>query len=158
MDLSNLEIRECNYNHKNDLDALVELLNEYIKDEMGGGTPVSGLHKLRLVDGLNTHPTSIVLVAIIDNEYAGLLIGFETFATFSIKRCINIHDLIVRPGYREKGIGKALMNKVIDIATKRDCAKITLEVREDNYKAQLLYHNLGFAECDPPMKFWVKKM
>lgn len=158
MNFDDLEIRECNYNYKKDLDAVVDLLNIYIGDEMGGGQPIDGMQKLRLVDGLNSHPTSIVLLAGMNDQYLGMTVCFETFATFSVKKCINIHDLIVKPEYREKGIGRALLNKVIEIAKERDCAKVTLEVREDNYKAQMLYHDLGFADCEPPMKFWVKKL
>jgi len=156
MNIKDLEIRECNYNYKNDLDAVVDLINAYKADEMGGGEPIEELQKLRLVDGLNNHPTSLVLLAVIDHVYVGMAVCFETFATFSVKPCINIHDLIVLPQYREMGIGKEIMLKILTIAEMRNCAKVTLEVREDNYKAQLLYHTLGFGECEPSMKFWVK--
>lgn len=154
--MENLEIRMCNYSSKNDLDAVVDLVNIYIRDNMGGGAPINGLKKLKLIDGLNTHPSSIVLLAVHNDSYVGLAICFETFATFSVKKCINIHDLIVPPEYRELGIGKKLMKKIMEIAEERDCSKVTLEVREDNYKAQMLYNSYGFGECNPPMKFWVK--
>ncbi|MBK8806781.1 MAG: GNAT family N-acetyltransferase [Bacteroidales bacterium] len=158
MDISKLEIRICNFNMKNDLDAVVDLLNVYIKDEMGGGTPIEGLSKLRLVDGLNNHPTALVLLAGINNVYMGLAVCFVNYSTFMVRKSLNIHDFIVHPKYRERGVGKALMSRIVEIATERNCGKITLEVREDNFKAQMLYNSLGFGECVPPMKFWTKTL
>lgn len=151
-------IRDCNFSNAIHLENLVELINEYISDEMGGGTPIENNQKLYLVDGLNNHPAKIIRFAIIGQEIVGLIVCFETFATFSVKKCINIHDIIVRKKFRERGIGRALMNNIIDEAKQRDYAKVTLEVREDNYKAQMLYNSLGFEDCQPPMKFWVKKL
>jgi len=58
--------------------------------------------------------------------------------------------------YRNKGLGKALMEKLIELSTERDYCKITLEVREDNFQAQGLYYSLGFEECTPTMLFWTK--
>lgn len=149
---------DCNFSSAIHLEALVELINEYITDEMGGGSPITGTNKLYLVDGLNNHPAKIVRFAYINDNIVGLVVAFETFATFSVKKCINIHDIIVKKSYREMGVGKGLMNDVIRIAKERDCSKITLEVREDNYKAQMLYNSLGFKDCEPKMFFWVKKL
>ena len=50
------------------------------------------------------------------------------------------------------------MNAILKRADDIGCAKITLEVREDNLKAQKLYKSLGFEDCQPKMFFWTKKM
>ena len=41
-------------------------------------------------------------------------------------------------------------------AQRLNCAKITLEVRDDNTTAQALYSKTGYGHCEPPMLFWVK--
>ena len=43
--------------------------------------------------------------------------------------------------YRNKGIGKALINKMLD---NKKIEKVTLEVKKDNKNAIMLYNSLGF--------------
>lgn len=151
-----IEIMECDFSNTDCLNAIGNLMNTYIQDSMGGGNPLSGMEKLRLVDSLNEHPTSIVLLARVDNVFCGLLIAFENFSTFTVKPMINIHDLIVLPELRNSGIGHKLLDSIIEIAEKRGCSRITLEVRNDNINAQYLYKKMGFGEAEPPMHYWRK--
>jgi len=151
-------IEPISFNNADHLNALVELINDYIDDEMGGGTPIKGVKALHLVDGLNNQQNAVLLLASIETVPVGLLVAFETFATFTVKKCLNVHDIIVKKKYRGLGVGRKLMEEVLDEAKNRNCSKVTLEVREDNAVAQNLYKSLGFGECDPPMKFWVKKI
>lgn len=147
---------ECDFSNTDCLNAIGNLMNTYIQDSMGGGNPLSGMEKLRLVDSLNEHPTSIVLLARVDNVFCGLLIAFENFSTFTVKPMINIHDLIVLPELRNSGIGHKLLDSIIEMAEKRGCSRITLEVRNDNINAQYLYKKMGFGETEPPMHYWRK--
>lgn len=149
-------IEPINFNNADHLNAMVELINEYIKDEMGGGTPIKGVKALHLVDGLNNQKNALILLASINTVPAGLVVAFEHFATFTVKKILNVHDIIVTEKFRGIGVGKKLMEGVVLEAEKRNCSKVSLEVREDNYIAQHLYQSLGFGECNPPMKFWVK--
>jgi ribosomal protein S18 acetylase RimI-like enzyme len=146
----------CDYSDQEHLQAITALIDVYIKDGMGGGTPLSKLEQLRLVDGLNQHPKAVVLLAETGGVYSGLLIGFENFSTFTAKPMINVHDLIVHPEYRGRGIGRQLMEGIIAEAKKRKCSRVTLEVRRDNVAAQSLYKSLGFGEPEPGMLYWRK--
>ena len=49
--------------------------------------------------------------------------------------------------YRRKGIGKALMNELINECKAMDSAFVTLEVRASNTPAVKLYESLGFTEA-----------
>lgn len=149
---------ECDFNNAAHLDALVELLNEYIQDDMGGGEPIVGFQKLRLVDGLNKHPAKYIVFATIENEAVGLAVCFEMFSTFAQKPTINIHDLIVKKEYRKEGVGSGLIDQITFIAKEKKCSKITLEVREDNFPAQMLYIEKDFKPCNPNMLFWQKML
>lgn len=151
-----IEIDLCDYNEPDDLKAVAMLLNAYIEDEMGGGEKLNPIKQLRLVDGLNNHPTSIVLLAKLNGLYAGMIVAFENFSTFSVAPMINIHDVIVLKDFRGQGVGKALMQKISDLAAEKKCSRITLEVRHDNEIAQKLYKNMDFADTEPPMFFWRK--
>jgi ribosomal protein S18 acetylase RimI-like enzyme len=156
--MATVEIKLCNYSNPAHLQAVTILIDAYIKDEMGGGKPLSKSEQLRLVDGLNSHPKAIVLLAETNNAFVGLLTAFENFSTFTAKPMINIHDVFILQEYRGKGIGRQLMNAVISEAESRKCTRITLEVRDDNVKAQSLYKSLGFDETDPRLFYWRKNL
>lgn len=158
MNSTDIEIFECDYTKPDHLNAIGQLLNAYIADNMGGGSPLNELEQLRLVDGLNQHPTSIVLLAQVDNVFCGLLIAFENFSTFTVSPMLNIHDLVVLPVYRGKGIGRRLLQATIEIGKSRNCSRITLEVRNDNTIAQHLYRDMGFTDPEPPMYYWRRNL
>ncbi len=158
MTTTDIEITDCDFCNPGHLSSIGDLLNSYIADPMGGGEPLNKLQQLRLVDGLNNHPTSIVLLAWADERPAGMLVAFENFSTFTVKPMVNIHDLIVNPDFRELGIGRKLMEAIEVRAREKGCSRITLEVRHDNVKAQALYVNLDYREADPLMYYWRKNL
>ena len=158
MNSTDIEIFECDYTNPDHLNAIGQLLNAYIADNMGGGSPLNELQQLRLVDGLNQHPTSMVLLAQVDNVFCGFLIAFENFSTFTVSPMLNIHDLVVLPGYRGKGIGRQLLQATIEIGKSGNCSRITLEVRNDNTIAQHLYKDMGFTDTEPPMYYWRRNL
>jgi ribosomal protein S18 acetylase RimI-like enzyme len=125
---------------------------------MGGGTPLDDKLSQHLIAGLKAHPASFVLFISLKNEIAGLATCFINFSTFKAKPYINIHDIIVKKEMRGYGLGKALLNKIIAIATERGYCKVTLEVREDNTNAKTLYQSLGFKDTEPLMHFWTKAL
>ena len=59
---------------------------------------------------------------------------------------IDIHNLAVHPGYRRRGVARALLRSVIGDARERRAGRITLEVRKSNAAAQKLYQAVGFVE------------
>jgi len=123
-------------------------------DPMGGCVPLSVEKQQKLVSELATHPTSFVLFAKVKGEFVGMAVCFVNFSTFRCAPYINIHDLIVHSDCRGKGVGKAIMNEIINTAVQKQYCKVNLEVREDNEVGMNLYRELGFKECNPPMKFW----
>ena len=148
----------CDYTNEEHCKQLAALINQYIADPMGGGTPLTPIQQLKLVDGLAKHPSSFVLFILSDEQIVGLATCFINFSTFSAKSVINIHDLIIDQRYRGKGLGRKLIQTIEDIAKERKYGKITLEVRDDNYTAQQLYYDQGFTEGKSKMYFWTKEL
>lgn len=57
---------------------------------------------------------------------------------------VHITTIAVHPAWRRRGIGRALMLRVLDHAIAAGAAIVTLEVRVSNTAAQELYAALGF--------------
>jgi len=58
---------------------------------------------------------------------------------------IDIVTFCVTPSHRKKGVGKQLVQEVLDFAKANQC-KIFLEVAEKNHVARNLYSSLGFEQ------------
>ena len=152
-----LQILKCDFNNPLHCEAEIRLMRDYMTDKMGGKPPLTDKENQLLIEGLKNHPTTLTLLAVYKDEFVGLTNSFINFATFSVKKFLNIHDVIVSSSYRGKGIGKRLLEENIRIAKEElNCSKITLEVRDDNRIAQQLYASLGFKDSNPPMYFWTK--
>jgi ribosomal protein S18 acetylase RimI-like enzyme len=153
-----LEIIPCDFDNLHHCEALVMLMNEYITDRMGDGVPYTEEQKVKLVEGLKHHPSRLVLLARAEDSFIGLTNCFINFATFSVKPYINIHDVIVLNSWRNRGVGRKMLERVIEKARELNCSKVTLEVREDNTNAKYLYRSLGFTGTEPKWYYWMKNL
>lgn len=143
--------------------AIVYLLNEYAKDEMGGGCELPDNVKHNLVPELMKRSHVFAIIAFVQDEPAGLAIGIEGFSTFACMPLINIHDMVVAAKFRGRKLSHKILAKAEEVARERKCCKLTLEVLEGNVAAQHAYRSFGFAgyELDPKMgkaMFWQKKL
>ncbi|MEW4453931.1 GNAT family N-acetyltransferase [Bremerella sp. JC817] len=143
---------------KDHAQALLDLLDQYSRDEMGSGSPLPEDVYLHLIPRLKKVDTYRGLLAEIDGKYVGLANCFIGFSTFKARPLLNIHDLAVSPDARGCGVGTALLEAVDWLAEQEGCAFVTLEVRADN-RARNLYLRHGFLPGDPAtdaMSFWKK--
>jgi ribosomal protein S18 acetylase RimI-like enzyme len=127
-------------------EAIVEMLNAYARDPMGTGQELSAEVRTRLIPGLQQHPTTLVWLAFHGSTPVGIAVCFQGFSTFAARPLLNIHDLAVHPEYRGRSVGRQLLEQVEMKGRALGCCKLTLEVREDNHRAQRLYQNVGFSD------------
>ncbi|MCP5325172.1 MAG: GNAT family N-acetyltransferase [Oceanospirillaceae bacterium] len=158
-----LQIIQANFHNPQHAEHLLELLDMYARDPMGGGEPLSEYVRQNLIQELNNLPHAVSLLAYYQHQPVGVLNGFMGFSTFRCKPLLNIHDIAVRPEHRGLGIARALLDKAEHIARQRGCGKLTLEVLEGNHNAQKLYRAAGYAgyALDPQMGhalFWEKHL
>jgi GNAT superfamily N-acetyltransferase len=113
-------------------------------------TPLSADVRARLIPALREQTNALVLLACRDARVVGLANCFFGFSTFAARPLLNVHDLAVLPAHRGQGIGRALLRAAEEHARRRGCAKLTLEVREDNARARGLYHEHGFRDFELP--------
>lgn len=128
-------------------DAVRNLTAAYAEDPMGNDGPLSSEVLDRLVPGLASHPTTVVLLAFVGEQAVGLATCFLGFSTFLARPVLNIHDLAVLPGHRGRGLGRALLAAVDETARSLGCGRVTLEVQEGNTRARRIYADAGFRQA-----------
>jgi len=89
-----------------------------------------------------------VLLAYYDNRPAGMALFFHNYSTFEGKPGIYLEDLYVKPEFRGKGIGKSLLLRLINIASKRKCGRVEWAVLDWNQSAIDFYTKLGAKSMD----------
>ena len=141
-----MAVRRADLADAQDAAAIVMVLDSYATDPRGGGVPLTGEVRARLVDGLRRHPTTLVWLAFQGARAAGICVAFTGFSTFHARPLLNIHDLAVLPGLRGAGVGRALLTAAEQHARENGHCKLTLEVQEDNAPARHLYERFGFRD------------
>ena len=86
------------------------------------------------------NPLSLWLVAM-DGDH---LVGYV--GSQSVLGWADMMNLAVSPDYRCQGIGRELVQRLIDQLKANDVTCLTLEVRASNENAIKLYNSLGFVE------------
>lgn len=161
MDTSPVQVVQADYQDPLHAAALVELLDHYAQDPMGGAEPLSADTRRHLVAELARRAHAFSVLAFVNGEAVGLVNCFEGFSTFACQPLVNVHDVAVRQDMRGRGLSRLMLEKVEAIARERGCCKLTLEVLEGNAPAQAAYRKLGYGayELDPTLGkalFWQK--
>ncbi len=88
-------------------------------------------------------PAAEVLIAEEDGEAVGFALFFNNFSTFLGRPGIYLEDLFVRPKFRNRGYGKALISHVGKLALARNCGRVEWAVLDWNQPAIDFYQSLG---------------
>lgn len=78
-----------------------------------------------------------------NGETAGFALWFYNFSTFRGRHGIYLEDLFVRPAFRGKGIGKALLVHLAQRAVAEGCARVEWSVLDWNEPSIKFYESLG---------------
>ncbi|MFH0794877.1 MAG: GNAT family N-acetyltransferase [bacterium] len=93
-------------------------------------------------------PYAEVLLAEWEGKPAGFALFFHNYSTFLCRPGLYLEDVYVVPELRSKGIGKAIMVKLAQIAVERGCGRFEWTVLDWNTKAMDLYKRLGAVAMD----------
>ena len=79
-----------------------------------------------------------------EKECMGITQLYTTFDSLELSKKIILYDLFVRSEYRNKGIGRMLMNAAKSFAEKKGVTSIELSTSINNKNAQSLYESLEY--------------
>lgn len=83
-----------------------------------------------------------------DGEVAGFALWFYNFSTFRGRHGIYLEDLFVRPDFRGKGLGKALIVSLARRCVDEDLARFEWSVLDWNAPSIAFYKALGATMLD----------
>jgi GNAT superfamily N-acetyltransferase len=96
-----------------------------------------------LRDGFGPRPEFRVVIAEWEGHSAGFALFFHIYSTWQGRPGLYLEDLFVRPEFRGKGIGKALLVRLAQIALEENCGRMAWEVLDWNTPAIEFYKSLG---------------
>lgn len=127
------------------LNALDQLLVEDGRGMVLASSQVRGVtdERARIEKHLQNPGVSIHLVAVLED---GRVIANAKIQQFfpALLQHVGVIDLGVAPEFQGFGVGRAMMDQLLDLADTDVLLRLELYVREDNARAIKLYESLGF--------------
>jgi len=136
---SMLKIRKAT---PDDIPLILEFIRELAEYERAPEQAVATPEDLRR-DGFSGEPRFYVEIAEWDGEPAGFALWFFNYSTWQGKPGLYLEDLFVRPQFRKKGIGKALLTYIAKVAVEKGCGRYQWQVLDWNTPAIEFYESLG---------------
>ncbi len=93
-------------------------------------------------------PFAETLIAEIEGRPVGFALFFHNFSTFEGRPGIYLEDLYVEPEARGAGAGRALLERLAQVAMERRCARLEWSVLDWNQPSIEFYKRLGAVPMD----------
>ena len=104
--------------------------------------------ELAALPGLYAEPDGLLLLALVDGAPAGCC-ALRRLADADDANACEMKRLFVRPAFRGLGLGRQLVEAMLDGARQRDYDCVLLDTLDDMEAARALYEDLGFVEVPP---------
>ena len=93
-------------------------------------------------------PAAEALIARAGAEPVGFALWFHNYSTFLGRRGLYLEDLFVVPQWRGRGVGRALLTRLAQVAMARDCGRMEWSVLNWNEPAIRFYRGLDAQPMD----------
>ena len=130
-----------------DLPVILSLIRELAEYEREPNAVVATEAGLRDVL-FGPKPSAEVLLALEQGDAVGFAVYFFNFSTWLGRPGLYLEDLFVRPAVRGKGYGRALLERLAQIAKERGCGRMEWAVLDWNEPAIQFYRKLGAQPMD----------
>ena len=126
----------------NDIPLILQFIRELAEYEKAPEQAVATPEDL-VRHGFSADPKFRALIAEWDSGPAGFALFFYHFSTWVGRPTLFLEDLFVRPRFRGKGIGKALLLRLAKLAVQEGCGRFEWQVLDWNTPAIEFYESLG---------------
>jgi len=137
-----MKIREATRDDANIVGVLAAEFADYLQS-LGDQTSFQFNARTYLRDGFGDKPAFEGLVAEIDEEIVGYLLYHFGYDVDLAMRILHVVDLYVRPAYRLRGVGQALMERAREICATAGGKGLFWSVYSPNRSAFKFYERLG---------------
>ena len=93
-------------------------------------------------------PAAEVVIARAGGAPVGFAVWFHNYSTFLGRRGLYLEDLFVLPEWRGRGVGRALLTHLAQVAVERGCGRMEWSVLNWNEPAIGFYRSLGAKPMD----------
>jgi len=138
-----LEIRPANPADVPQILAFIRELALYEREPDAVLATESDLLRDGFPAGFGPTPYFRCVMAEYDGAPAGFALFFTSYSTWRGHHGIRLEDLYVSPAHRGKGIGKALLKHLAQIAIAEGCPRLEWDVLAWNQPAIDFYHSQG---------------
>jgi GNAT superfamily N-acetyltransferase len=125
-----------------DAPLIVQFIRELAEYERAPEEAVAAPEDI-LRDGFSEQPKFRVIIAEWNGEPAGFALYFYNYSTWQGRAGLYLEDLFVRPAYRRRGIGKALLVHLAKVAVEQGCGRYQWQVLDWNTPSIRFYESLG---------------
>jgi GNAT superfamily N-acetyltransferase len=125
-----------------DVPLILQFIRELAEYERAPDQAVATEEDLRR-DGFSAEPKFHVVIAEWNGIPAGFVLYFYNYSTWQGRPGLYLEDLFVRPAFRAKGIGKALLFYLAKVAVEKGCGRLVWQVLDWNTPAIRFYESLG---------------
>lgn len=116
-----------------DESAVAALWREVFPEDPPWNEPSLVMEKKRAIQ------RELLMVALLEHEIAGTAMGgYDGHRGW-------VYAVAVKPAYRRRGIGAALMRRLESALTELGCLKLNLQIRSGNEAVVNFYQRLGYA-------------
>lgn len=89
-----------------------------------------------------------VIIGELAGQAVGMALYFYSFSTFLARPGVYLEDLYIKPEFRSRGFGAAMIRQLVRIAVAENCGRLEWSVLNWNERAIKFYRSLGAELLD----------
>jgi GNAT superfamily N-acetyltransferase len=125
-----------------DIDHLIILCTKHAAHEQSDYDPKDKAVRLKNAM-LSDNPCLRCWMVMVKNEFAGYATFTFDFSTWDARYYLHLDCIYIEEKFRGLGIGKAVMERLVDVAKKNNCINLQWQTPVFNERAIRFYEHIG---------------